>query len=224
MIGFSKKKNRLQANHRFSGSVYFSYHQIVHPAAEEPLENIVVGLKEICAHQLVCTSWSFRTFWGTVMVQIWKTDANMLITHSLSCLSISPLTSHPFPPSISNPACTFNSRSFAWYSLWLHSQEGPAQALSSIAGPDIIGHQTAQHCLPQGQLLGDLGPHRFGKPYLIISALSNFSSELLIPLNFHFLILRLSKAHPRQNSDQICQFLLPGILFLWAYLLSAPLF
>lgn len=63
----------------------------------------------------------------------------------------------------------------------------------------------------------------FGKPYLIFSALSNFS-ELLIPLVFHFLILRLSKAHPQQNSDHICQFLLPGILFLWVCLLSAPLF
>ena len=61
MVGFSKK-NRLQVNHRSSGFVYFSYHQIVHPTAEEPLENVVVGVKEIYAHQLVCTSWSFRTF------------------------------------------------------------------------------------------------------------------------------------------------------------------
>ena len=86
------------------------------------------------------------------MVQIWKTDAHMLITHSLSCLSISPLTLHHLPPSISSSACTFSSRSFAWHSLWLHSQESPARAFSSVAGPDIISHETVQRYLPQGLL------------------------------------------------------------------------
>lgn len=118
------------------------------------------------------------------MVQIWKTDGDMLITHSLSCLSISPLTSHHLPPSISSSACTFNSRSFAWHSLWLHSQESPAWAFSSVAGPDIIGHETVQRCLPQGLLwLRSLGSHPWSSQLWATSPL-NFLFHLCSTFSF----------------------------------------
>lgn len=62
MAGFFQKI-RLQVNHGFWGLfVCFSHHQMVHPTIEEPFENVVIGLKEIFAYQLVCTYWSFRTF------------------------------------------------------------------------------------------------------------------------------------------------------------------